>query len=62
MSRFATDFVVCTAVLAALERLFQGYGTLEDEARCADFFGRRLLPSEYYDCYIWMQEYMRECW
>ncbi len=62
VSRYATDYLVCTAVLAALERLYQGYGTVEDEARCTDFFGRRLLPAEYYDCYIWMQEYMRECW
>lgn len=62
VSRYATDYIVCTAVLAALERLYQGYGTVEDEIRCRDFFGRTLLASEYYDCYIWMQEYMRECW
>ena len=62
VSRYATDYIVCTAVLAALERLYQGYGTVEDEIRCRDFFGRTLPASEYYDCYIWMQEYMRECW
>lgn len=62
VSRFATDYLVCMAVLEALERLYQGYGTYEDEMRCRDFFGRVLLASEYYDCYLWMQEYMRECW
>lgn len=62
VSRFATDYLVCMAVMEALERLYQGYGTYEDEMRCNDFFGRALLASEYYDCYLWMQEYMRECW